>query len=213
MLNSIFEYIEDVLKIEMCDPYVAIIAPFKTATTSLNTALFSAGVRTFKYHGFDDELCKIYPPEGFSHVFLLIRDPLSTYVSAYFQDIDVEGYVYYFGSQERVLETSVDELLEHFRSFMWSEFSHVNHEYFYECIEKYFEVKLKRLDVEESFCVFKKKDRYFVVVRTEELDANIDGICNVTGLPKLTLERHNNSKDKWYFEKYEMMKERLGMNS
>ena len=193
----------------MSEPYVAIIAPFKTATTSLNTALFNLGIRSLKYHGFNDELAQEYPPDKFTHVFLLVRDLTSTYISAYFQDIENEHYLYYYGTKEEVLEASVEELIDHFHSFDWRLFPHVNHDYFYECIQKYFEVELRKLREDEKYYVVENNGRFIVVLRTEFLDESISNICSEVGLPMLNIEKHNNSVDKWYWKKYQEMKERL----
>jgi hypothetical protein len=195
----------------MTDPYIAIISPFKTATTSLNTAFFNLNIRTFKYHGLNDYLVQQNPPNHFTHVFLLIRDPLSTYISAYFQDIDNDYYVYYYGNKEKILSSSIDQLIDHFQSFNWKSFDHVNHEYFYSCIEKYFNVTLKRIE-NENYWITKANNQHFIVLKTEYLDHEIDNICTQTGLPKLFLEKHNNSEDKWYGKKYKEMKEKILKN-
>jgi len=185
---------------------VGIISPFKTGTTSLNTALFNAGIKTLKSHGFNDEISKTHPPNSFTHIFLLLRDPKSTYLSAYFQDIDIVDYSYYYGDREKVLNADPNELIEHFKSFNWNLFPHVNHDYFYECIEKYFNVNLKRIDEDEKFWISEKMGTFFIIIRTEKLNEVIDEVCFRVGLPKLVIEKHNNSQDKWYVKKYEEVK-------
>jgi hypothetical protein len=71
-------------------------------------------------------------------VFVLpLRNEIDIYPSAYFQDCMSRNYDYFLtDSLEELLETPLDQLIEHFMRFEWNEFYHTNYSTYLTNIEK-----------------------------------------------------------------------------
>lgn len=179
---------------------ILILSPFKTATTSLLSTFNDTYV--IKTHDFDDTFHTNY-----SHVFLVCRNETDLFVSAFFQDIDNPEFDYYYGDREKVLESDVDDLIDHFNKIDWKKYNHLNVDYYVELIRKYFDVELIRPDVDYN--ITEKNGTYFIFVRMEKLNHVFEKICIETGLKYDKLTNCNEYQYKWYREKYIEFKEKL----
>lgn len=58
-------------------------------------------------------------------VITLVRPVRQIYLSAFFQDLTNDSYPYFFGTQEDVLNASIEELVNHFLGIEWESYSHL----------------------------------------------------------------------------------------
>ena len=91
------------------DKRILILSPFKTATTSLLSTFNDTYV--IKTHDFDSTFHTNY-----SHVFLVYRNEIDLYISAFFQDIDNPEFEYYYGDVKDVFRADIIELINHFNN-------------------------------------------------------------------------------------------------
>ena len=182
---------------------ILILSPFKTATTSLNCTFKNNNIDVVKTHSYEKEYHDLY-----SHVFVVTRNQIDTYISAFFQDIDNPEFEYYFGEKEKVLNSSTEELIEHFNKFDWKSYDHLNKEYYLKLLQDHFDVDIL-IDEDEKYRIETKNGMFFILLRCEYLDEVFDEICDRVKIPKIELERHNVASYKWYNEIYLKFKDKM----
>ena len=152
-------------------------------------------------------------------IFTIIRDPREIYMSAYFQDITNPGYPYYFDCADNVVSCDVNDLVNHFLSFSWDEYEHVN---LYTCIktlEEYTGIDIfgQSFDKTNKYKIY-QNDKFKLCILNIELLNNkeiIKQICNELGYPPEIIDGillacgSNISSDKWYAEKYKEFKKAM----
>lgn len=185
----------------MSELKILILSPFKTGTTTLTATFCNHNIDCMKLHDFDHTFHTDY-----SHVFLISRNNLELYASAFFQDIANPEFEYYFGTREQVLNADIDTLISHFKKFDWDKYNHLNIDYFIKIIELYFNINLNHDDKliikNDKYRLLKNNNTYFIFAKLENLTESFDEICKQSDLPEIKLEEHNFSSYKWYSEVY-----------
>jgi hypothetical protein len=186
-------------------PSILILSPYKTTTTTLDRT-FKEKYYLNKFHHFRE----VKSIEQFTHIFILHRKLFDLYTAAYFQDIDVQRYDYYYGTREEVLNASVDDLVNHFLKFDWKKYDYLNVNYHIKSIEDHFKIKLDFQPKKDCQIIkLLKSNVHIVIIRVEELNQVFNQVCRMTGLIEMKLKNENCSEDKWYSEKIKLFREEL----
>lgn len=185
---------------------ILILSPYKTATSTLEKT-FKEKYTTNKFHHFYE----VKSIEQVTHIFILHRNLFDLYTAAYFQDIDVEKYDYYYGSREEVLNASIDSLVEHFLKFDWKKYDYLDVNYHIKSIEEHFKIKLDfQLKKDCQIMKLNKSNVHISIIKVEELNQVFNQVCRLTGLTdSLDLKNTNCSEEKWYSEKIKPFREEL----
>lgn len=151
--------------------------------------------------------------------FTLVRKPTDIFISSYFQDIANREYPYFFGTTDAVLSAPVLQLLLHFLSFNWGQFSQCSQAFNFNEIRNYTGIDLweRPFDVDKGYSVYSSHTRNIkVVVITMEQLSNIHSILAEVGISGgiiggkvVPTANQNVGSDKWYSAKYKQVKRAL----
>lgn len=196
---------------------VVILNPFKAGSSTLEEILNkSPHIFSKKFHTYSPEDMKIMPPETVSHVIMIYRDPIDLYISAFFEDITKPEYSYYYGSQEKVLNASPDDLINHFKKFPWPIYGWLNYTYYINTIGDTFEIDKSNIvnfiSSQDTHKIingqYKNNNIVCLLLKTKHLNDSVDVINNVFNVNIKNMEKHRNGENMWYGEKYIQFKKR-----
>lgn len=147
-------------------------------------------------------------------VITVVRDPLSLYISAFFQDIDC--YPFSVGSPETVLETDNKTLLEAFNSFDFRVSESYNIDILFNMLElttgfNVYDNDNEPFDKDLGLTSYKFQNKAgyqikLIVVRQDKLNSVISSLGKELNIKDLQVIQSNVGEEKWYGEKYKQFK-------
>ena len=197
---------------------VLVFAPYKTGTMSVYNAIKATGLDCHRLHGYDYDDQLECPPETVTHIITIDRsNKLEWWLSAFFQDITEPEYPYYYSESETdILNTSPQELLDHFLKWPWAEYRWTNWEYYQNTIYQVFGIELiqgqygvfnsQKLDIER---VAHPKVFY---INLESLNDCEEDLEKFLGVEFLTIPKTNTGSTKWYAKKYKEVKKLIRLS-
>ena len=203
--------------------------------------------RRFDYNGFNKS--EHYLPQT---LIIMVRKPTDIYPSLYFHNVHESKCMgdgsptieeYYYGDQEKILNTSIDNLVSHFNSFDWerincSDFDHIRYSIMNLCDVDIYQantddMKNKKYSIQSGKIHAKysnSDDKFYkinVVIAQMELMNDHDNLKNM--LHDIHIDDNeinnmlnhyikinsveNNSDEKWYGNMYNEFKQKLHSNT
>lgn len=138
-----------------------------------------------------------------------VREPISRNISCFFQNIANPGHYWHFGEMDKVLNTSIDELIAHFNSIHTNEIVGNIFPWYIKDSKKYFynstgvSIYNYPFDRERGYTIIKENGISIFLYKLEKLHETREILNSFLGLPTDTdFPKANVGTDKWYNDVY-----------
>ena len=146
----------------------------------------------------------------------VVRDPISQYISGYFQDISSLPINY--GSQEKVVQSSIYEIIDHFNTINFCAIESYNMDTLFRFYDDVFGFCVFDYDNNDYFTkgygVYDIKNLHnnnikIIIIRSDKLNNCIQDIGKIFNINNMTIINSNLADEKWYSNIYKTFKKTI----
>lgn len=204
---------------------IYIISPFKTGTNTVLASIISnsgfhsefsleekIGKFVHRSHTDYDLIKDIFSRRSYSHVITVIRDPISQYISGFFQDITTPPFN--FGSQEDVEQADTKDLYNFFNQFDFDQMEAYSLDMLFEYYKELwgFDILKHSFERERGITTYQIKNKFdytitLSVLRMDKLNSAIPLLGNKLNIHNLQIVNSNIGTTKWYSQYYKNFKQ------
>jgi len=212
-----------------------IISPFKTLTnTVLASFIFNPqfptaeihseiipeqkdGKYIYRSHTNYGLIEKIYNANEDSTIITIVRDPISQFISGFFQDIDCPPIN--FGTQQEILDTPLNDIIDIFNKvdFLSTETYNIDILFdFYNKIMNFnvYDYKDNYKYSTEGYNYYDVKNKYdktvrIIIIRSDKISQCIHKIGKMFNIDNMVLYNANTADEKWYKNLYKEFKQTI----